>query len=95
MFNLVGGCRRRLLRRGRDERLAEDEPDGVSRCGLVMTGNRDRRNLRTKRTPQDAATGQLGIVIAVSSDADYDATSRPQFERRVLDVDVGPEGKIR
>ena len=63
-----------------------------------MTGNRDRRNSRTKIAavaPQDAATGQPDIVITVSTDADYDATSCPQFGRRALDVDVGPEGKVR
>ena len=63
-----------------------------------MTGNWDRRNPRTKIAavaPQGAATGQLDIVIAVSTDADYDATSLPQFGRRVLDVNVGPEGKVQ
>ena len=58
----------------------------------------DRRNPRTEVAavaPQDVATAQLDIIVAVSTDADYDATSRPQFGRRVLDVDVGPDGKVR
>ena len=54
-----------------------------------MTGNRDRTNLRTKIAAvvlQDAATGQLDIVIAVSTDADNDATSRPQFRPKILKI---------
>ena len=65
---------------------------------MILTGDRDRRNPRTEVAvvaPQDATTGQLDIIVAVSTDSDYDALSRPQFRRRVLDVDVGPEGKVR
>ena len=59
-----------------------------------MTGNRDRRNLRTKIAavaPQDAATGQLDSVIAVSTDADYEATSCPQFRPRILNIHMHTE----
>ena len=60
---------------------------------MILTGDRDRRNPRTEVAavaPPDAAAGKLDIIVTVSTDADYDATSRPQFGRQVLDVDVGP-----
>ena len=59
-----------------------------------MTGNRDRRNPSTKIAaiaPQDAATGQLHIVIAVSTDADYDAQSRSQFRPSFLNIPMHTE----
>ena len=58
-----------------------------------MTGNRDRRNPSTNIAaiaPQDAATGQLRIVIAVST-YDYDATSRSQFRPRILNIHMHTE----